>query len=90
MCRNIKTLYNLAPAATEAEMQASALQYVRKVSGYRQPSQLNEAAFAQAVAEISQATRRLLAALETSAPPRDREQMAAQAKARAAGRYRQE
>lgn len=90
MCRNIKTLYNLAPAATDEEIQASALQYVRKVSGYQKPSQMNEAAFTQAVAEISEATRRLLAALETTAPPRDREQMAAQARARAAGRYRRD
>ncbi len=70
MCRNIRRLYNCDPPADEAEVRASALQYVRKVSGYRKPSRVNEAAFERAVDEVTAATARLLATLETKAPPR--------------------
>jgi hypothetical protein len=73
MCRNIKTLFNFEPPATEDEIRASALQFVRKLSGFGRPSQANEAAFNLAVAEVSDAARRLLASLHTNAPPRDRE-----------------
>jgi hypothetical protein len=73
MCRNIKTLHNFEPPATEDEVNAAALQYVRKVSGSAKPSKANEAAFARAVAEVAAATNRLLAQLVTTAPPRDRE-----------------
>ncbi len=72
MCRNIRTLFNFDPPATEDEIRASALQFVRKLSGFSRPSQANEAAFNQAVAEVSDAARRLLASLHTSAPARDR------------------
>ena len=87
MCRNIKTLHNFEPPATEDEIQAAALQYVRKVSGSTKPSQANEAAFGRAVDEIAQITRRLLGELVTSAPPRDREVEAARARARAEKRF---
>lgn len=87
MCRNIRTLYNFEPPASQDEIRAAALQYVRKVSGYSKPSQANQAAFQRAVDEIAAATARLLDALETSAPPKDREEEAAKAKARAAKRY---
>jgi hypothetical protein len=87
MCRNIKTLYNFEPPATAEEMQAAALQYVRKVSGYRKPSQVNQAAFEQAVEEIARSTSRLMATLTTTAPPRDRDSEAAKARARSARRY---
>lgn len=87
MCRSIKTLYNFAPPATDDEVRAAALQYVRKVSGFRQPSKANEAAFAAAVEEIAATTRTLLATLETSAPPKDREAEAARARARSARRF---
>lgn len=87
MCRNIKTLYNFAPPATEAEIRASALQYVRKLSGFTRPSQANEPAFERAVEQVAAATRLLLASLQTSAPPRDREVEAAKAKARSAARF---
>lgn len=87
MCRNIRTLYNLAPAATEDEVRASALQYVRKLSGFTKPSRANEEAFERAVKAITHISLHLLNDLSTSAPPRDREQMAARAKARAAKRY---
>lgn len=87
MCRNIRTLYNFEPPASRDEIQAAALQYVRKVSGYTQPSQANQAAFQAAVDEIAAATARLLDALETNAPPKDREEEAAKAKARAAKRF---
>ena len=73
MCRNIKTLFNFEPPASEAEIRASALQFVRKISGYTHPSQANEAAFHEAVEEIETVVRKLMASLETSAPPRDRE-----------------
>ena len=72
MCRSIQTLYNIEPPPTDTEIRAAALQFVRKVSGYRTPSQANEATFEQAVGEIAAATGRLLDALQTSAPPRDR------------------
>ena len=87
MCRNIKTLHNFEPPATEDEVKAAALQYVRKVSGSTKPSQANEAAFGRAVDEIAQVTRRLLGELVTSAPPRDREVEAARARARAEKRF---
>jgi hypothetical protein len=72
MCRNIKTLFNFEPPATEAEIEASALQFVRKLSGFARPSQANEAAFQRAVEEVTDAARRLLVSLHTQAPPRDR------------------
>ena len=87
MCRNIHTLFNYEPSATEDEVRASALQYVRKVSGFTKPSQANEEAFARAVDEIAAATRRLIDGLVTTAEPKDREVEAARAKARAAKRY---
>jgi len=87
MCRNIRTLHNFEPPATPEEIRASALQYVRKVSGMNKPSRANEEAFEAAVDEIEAVTRRLLDSLVTSAPPRDREVVAAQARARAAERY---
>ena len=87
MCRNIRPLHNFEPAATDEEIQASALQYVRKVSGQTKPSRANEAAFARAVEEVAAATRTLLDSLVTAAPPRDREVVAARARARAAERY---
>ena len=86
MCRNIKTLFNFEPPATDEEVSNAALQYVRKVSGFTKPSQKNQAAFDQAVDEIAQATRRLNDSLATNAAPRDREVEAAKAKARAAKR----
>ena len=87
MCRNIKTLFNFEPPATEDEIQASALQFVRKLSGFAHPSKANEAAFAQAVDEVAGAARRLLDALATTRPPRDREEAAAKARARTKQRY---
>jgi hypothetical protein len=87
MCRNIRTLHNFEPPATAEEIQASALQYVRKISGSTKPSKANEPAFERAVAEVAAATTRLLDALVTAAPPRDREAEAAKARARAAERY---
>ena len=87
MCRNIRTLFNFEPPATEEEIHASALQFVRKVSGFNKPSKANEAAFERAVAEVAGAVRRLVDALETTAPPRDREVEAAKAHARALTRY---
>jgi hypothetical protein len=88
MCRNIKTLHNFRPPATEQEIRASALQFVRKLSGFSQPSKANEPAFSRAVDQVAQAARELLDALVTNAPPRDREVEAAKARARAADRYR--
>lgn len=82
MCRNIKTLYNVEPATTEDEVRASALQYVRKISGYTQPSQANEEAFERAIDAVTHASLHLLEELVTAAPPRDREAMAARARAR--------
>ncbi len=87
MCRNIRTLHNFEPPATEDEMRASALQYVRKVSGSTKPSKANAEAFERAVDEVTAATERLLAELTTSAPPKDRDVEAAKARARAAKRY---
>jgi hypothetical protein len=87
MCRNIKTLHNFDPPATAEEVHDAALQYVRKISGSTKPSQANEAAFARAVEEVTAASTRLLEALVTTAPPRDREVEAAKARARAAARF---
>jgi hypothetical protein len=87
MCRNIRVLHNFEPPATRAEVEAAALQYVRKVAGVTRPSAANEEAFAEAVRAVSAATASLLDALTTKAPPRDRETEAARAKARAAKRY---
>ena len=87
MCRNIRTLYNFEPAATTEEVQAAALQYVRKISGFNKPSQANEEAFARAVDEVAEATKRLIDQLVTSAAPKDREVEAERARARAAKRY---
>ena len=87
MCRNIHTLFNYEPPATDDEVRSAALQYVRKVSGFARPSKANEEAFARAVDEVSEATVRLLAELVTNAAPRDREVEAERAKARAAKRF---
>jgi len=87
MCRNIHTLFNFEPPATEDEVRASAEQYVRKISGFSKPSQANAEAFAQAVEEVAAATSRLLDSLVTTAAPKDREVEAARARARAAKRF---
>jgi hypothetical protein len=87
MCRNIRTLYNFAPPATEDEIRASALQFVRKLSGFNRPSKANEAAFNRAVDQVTEAAHELLAALVTTAAPRNREIEAAKARARAQSRY---
>lgn len=87
MCRNIRTLHNFEPAADDEEIQAAALQYVRKISGSTKPSKANQQAFDRAVHEIAHVTQHLLADLVTTAPPKDREVEAAKAKARAAERY---
>jgi hypothetical protein len=87
MCRNIKTLHNFEPTATEDEVRAAALQYVRKVSGSQKPSKANEAVFERAVDEIAHVTSHLLAELVTAAPPRDREVEAERARARAEKRF---
>jgi len=87
MCRNIKTLFNFEPPATEDEIHASALQFVRKLSGFNKPSQANEAAFDRAVQEVSDAARRLLVSLETTAPARDREIEAEKARERSRLRF---
>ena len=87
MCRNIKTLHNFEPPATEDEVHASALQYVRKISGSTKPSHANEEAFDRAVEEVAAITARLLGELVTTAPPKNREAEAAKARARAAERY---
>ena len=87
MCRNIRTLHNFEPPATEDEIRASSIQYVRKISGFTKPSQANAEAFDRAVDEVADVTRRLLAELVTAAPPKDREVEAAKARARAAERY---
>jgi hypothetical protein len=88
MCRNIKTLHNFKPPATDAEVRASALQFVRKLSGFSRPSKANEFAFSRAVDEVARAAHELLDSLVTNAPPRDREVEASKARARAADRYR--
>jgi hypothetical protein len=87
MCRNIRTLHNFEPPATEEEIHASALQYVRKVSGTTKPSKANEAAFERAVGQVADVTRELLDSLVTAAPPRDRETEAAKARERAQKRF---
>jgi hypothetical protein len=87
MCRNIHTLFNFEPAATEEEVRDAALQYVRKISGFTKPSQANEEAFARAVEEVADATRRLVDSLVTTAPPKDREVEAERRRARAAERF---
>lgn len=87
MCRNIRTLYNFEPPATDEEVEAAALQYVRKISGFNKPSQANAEAFDQAVSEVAAISRQLLGELTTKAPPKDREVEAAKARERAAKRY---
>jgi hypothetical protein len=87
MCRNIRTLYNFEPAATDEEVRAAALQYVRKISGFTKPSAANQEAFDRAVEQVAHISQHLLADLVTNAPPKDREVEAAKAKARAAQRY---
>ncbi|HEX3282305.1 MAG TPA: DUF2277 domain-containing protein [Pyrinomonadaceae bacterium] len=88
MCRNIKTLHNFAPPATDEEIRASSLQFVRKLSGFSKPSKANEAAFERAVDEVTRAAHQLLDSLVTNAPPRDREVEAIKARARSAERFR--
>jgi len=87
MCRNIKTLHNFAPPATEEEIRASAIQFVRKLSGFTKPSKANEEAFDRAVEKVTSAAQELLESLTTNAPPRDRDVEAAKARARAAERF---
>jgi hypothetical protein len=87
MCRNIRTLYNFDPPATEEEVRAAALQYVRKISGFNKPSRANEEAFARAVDAVAEASRQLLSELQTVAPSKNREAEAAKARARAAQRF---
>ena len=87
MCRNIKTLFNFEPPVTDDEIRAASLQFVRKVSGFNQPSKANEAAFLAAVDEIAAISRKLLMSLETNAPPKNRAEDAARARARAAQRF---
>ena len=87
MCRNIRTLFNFAPPVTEEEVKAASLQFVRKVSGFTRPSKANEAAFQTAVDEVAAVCRTLLASLETTAPPRTREEEALKARARSAKRF---
>jgi len=87
MCRNIKTLFNFEPPATDDEIRASSLQFVRKLSGFNKPSKTNEAAFTQAVNEVTAAARRLVNSLTTTATPRDREEVARRAKERSATRF---
>jgi len=87
MCRNIKTLHNFKPPATEEEIRASSVQFVRKLSGFTKPSKANEAAFNRAVDQVAQAATELLDSLVTTSPPRDREVEAAKARARAAERF---
>jgi hypothetical protein len=88
MCRNIRPLFNFDPPVTEEEVRAASLQFVRKISGFQKPSKANEPYFLAAVEEIARASERLLGALETSGAPKNREEEAAKAKARAAGRFR--
>jgi hypothetical protein len=87
MCRNIKTLFNFDPPATDEEIRAASLQFVRKLSGFNKPSRANAAAFDQAIDEVAIVARRLIDALVTEAPPRDREEVAARARADAAKRF---
>jgi hypothetical protein len=87
MCRNIKTLFNFDPPVTEEEVRAASLQFVRKITGFNKPSKANEAAFLAAVDDVAELSLRLLRSLETTAPPKNREEEAAKAKARAAERF---
>ena len=87
MCRNIKTLFNFDPPVTDEEIRAASLQFVRKISGFHKPSKANEAVFHSAIDEIAGIFARLIHSLESSAPPRNREEVAAKAKARAAARF---
>ena len=87
MCRNIKMLFNFDPPVTDEEIRAASLQFVRKISGFAKPSKANEAAFMAAIDEVASASSRLLRSLETTAPPKNREEEAAKAKARAAVRF---
>jgi hypothetical protein len=87
MCRNIKTLFNFDPPVTEDEVRAASLQFVRKITGFNKPSKANEAAFLSAIDEIAAISNRLLRSLETTAPPKNREEEAAKARARAAERF---
>ena len=87
MCRNIRTLFNFEPPATQEEIRAASLQFVRKLSGFTAPSNANEEAFNRAVDEVAEVAERLMASLVTSTPPRDRDEWAAKARARAAERY---
>jgi hypothetical protein len=87
MCRNIRTLYNFDPPASSEEVRAAALQYVRKISGFNKPSRANEAAFNKAIDEVAAVSMQLLSELETTAPPKNREEEAAKARARSAARY---
>ena len=87
MCRNIRTLYNFEPAATDEEVRAASLQYVRKISGFNKPSKANAEAFERAIDAVAAASKELLDSLETAAPPKDREVEAAKARARAQERY---
>jgi hypothetical protein len=87
MCRNIRTLFNFAPPATDEEVRAASLQFVRKLSGFNAPSKANAPAFNQAVEEVTEVARRLVDALVTTAPPRNREEVAALARARSAKRF---
>jgi hypothetical protein len=87
MCRNIKILFNFKPPATDDEVRAAALQFVRKISGFNKPSKANEETFLAAVEEITLVSRRLLYSLETTAPPKNREEEAAKAKARSIARF---
>jgi len=87
MCRNIRTLFNFEPPVTDEEIRAASLQFVRKLTGFNKPSKTNEAAFSTAVDEVAAVAHRLLHSLETSAPPRNREEEAAKARARAAQRF---
>jgi len=87
MCRNIRTLYNFSPTATDEEVRAASLQFVRKISGFNKPSQSNQAAFDRAVDEVARAARKLLDGLTTTAPPKDREAEAAKARLRVSQRF---
>ncbi|HXT27106.1 MAG TPA: DUF2277 domain-containing protein [Candidatus Eisenbacteria bacterium] len=87
MCRNIKNLFNFAPPVTPEEVRAASLQFVRKITGFNKPSKANEAAFQLAIDEVTACSAKLLRALETNAPPKNREEEAAKAKARAAARF---
>jgi hypothetical protein len=87
MCRNIKMLFNFDPPVTDEEVRAASLQYVRKISGFSKPSKANEAAFLTAIEEVAAASTRLLRSLETNAPPKNRDEEAAKAKARGAARF---